>query len=519
MLFNSYEFILVFLPLTLAVFIGLKRAGAGHLAVPWLVAASLFFYAWWNPVYLTLIGASIAVNYSAGLVLGGQFRWAQALGQTARKWIATGGVAFNIGLIAYFKYAGFLVETINAATGAGFSLGPVLLPLAISFFTFQQIAYVVDTYKGAPCEAHFWRYALFVSFFPQLIAGPVVHARTVLPQFQRLDARSYQTHNLAVGLAMFGMGLVKKTVIADSVAVYANPVFLAADGGAMPDLFTAWGGALAYTFQLYFDFSGYSDMAIGAALMFGVRLPLNFNSPYKALSISDFWRRWHMTLSAFLRDYLYIALGGNRRGKARRYANLMTTMALGGLWHGAGWTFVMWGVLHGAYLCINHGWNAIAPKAMRQGAAYRAAAWGLTFLAVVVGWVFFRAASFEGAWRILEGMAGLNGVAVPAGLAAHLGPLGAWLTANGYSDVSLSGQQFVLSWAWIIVLLGVVLTCPNSQQILSRYRPAQETGGLAAAKPRVAWRMSRGWAVATGVLFAIGLFALPRVSEFLYFQF
>lgn len=255
MLFNSYEFILVFLPITLAVFLGLKRVGAGHLVVPWLVAASLFFYAWWNPIYLTLIGASIAVNYTAGLLLDGRLRRGATLGPTARRWIAIGGVAFNIGLIGYFKYAGFLVETINAAAGTGISLGPVLLPLAISFFTFQQIAYVVDTYKGAPCETSAWRYALFVSFFPQLIAGPVVHARTVLPQFRRICSSTYGTHNLAVGLAMFGIGLIKKAVIADSVAVYANPVFQAVAGGAAPDFFTAWGGALAYTFQLYFDFS------------------------------------------------------------------------------------------------------------------------------------------------------------------------------------------------------------------------------------------------------------------------
>lgn len=517
MLFNSYEFILVFLPITFAVFIGLKRVGAGHLVVPWLVAASLFFYAWWNPIYLTLIGASIAVNYTAGLLLDGRLRRGATLGSTARRWIAIGGVALNIGLIGYFKYAGFLVETINAAAGTGISLGPVLLPLAISFFTFQQIAYVVDTYKGAPCETSLWRYALFVSFFPQLIAGPVVHARTVLPQFRRICSSTYGAHNLAVGLAMFGIGLIKKAVIADSVAVYANPVFQAAAGGAAPDFFTAWGGALAYTFQLYFDFSGYSDMAIGAALMFGVRLPLNFNSPYKSLSISDFWRRWHMTLSAFLRDYLYIALGGNRRGKVRRYANLLTTMALGGLWHGAGWTFVVWGMLHGLYLCVNHAWSAIMPQALKEQAAYRVAAWAVTFLAVVVGWVFFRAASFESAVHILEGMAGMNGVALPAGLVLQLGPVGVWLSEHGFSDVSLSGQQFVLTWAWVIVLLGVALVCPNSQQILSRYHPAQETGRMMAS--RLSWRMSRGWAVVSGIAFAIGLFALPRVSEFLYFQF
>lgn len=517
MLFNSYEFILVFLPVTLVVFIWLKRKNAGNLTVPWLVAASLFFYGWWNPAYLTLIGLSVAFNYGAGLLLGG------ANGSAGlRKTLAVGAVAFNIALIGYYKYAGFLVETINAATGGaagvGISLGPVLLPLAISFFTFQQIAYVVDVCKGAPCERSLWRYALFVCFFPQLIAGPVVHARSVLPQFGRLGSSAYQAHNLAVGLAMFGIGLVKKAVIADSVAVYANPVFAAVEGGATPDFLTAWSGALAYTFQLYFDFSGYSDMAIGAALMFGVRLPLNFNSPYKALSISDFWRRWHMTLSAFLRDYLYIALGGNRCGKARRYVNLLMTMALGGLWHGAGWTFVAWGMLHGAYLCINHGWAALVPKAATKSTAYRVAAWILTFVAVVAGWVFFRAASFEGAWRILEGMAGFNGIALPAGLVAYLGPFGAWLTAHGFSDVSLSGQQFVLAWSWIVVLLGVVLTGPNSQQILCRYHPAQGCG-LQAVRRRHVWRMSRGWAVVSGVAFAFALFALPRVSEFLYFQF
>ncbi|MCH8685532.1 MBOAT family O-acyltransferase [Pedomonas mirosovicensis] len=427
-------------------------------------------------------------------------------------------IVFNLGLIGYYKYAGFLVDSINAATGTGFSLGPVVLPLAISFFTFQQIAYVVDVYKGVPCERSLWRYTLFVTFFPQLIAGPVVQAKMVLPQFYRIASRTYEDRNLAVGMAMFAIGLIKKAVIADSVAVYANPVFLAADGGAAPDFFTAWSGALAYTFQLYFDFSGYSDMAVGAALMFGVRLPLNFNSPYKALSITEFWRRWHMTLSAFLRDYLYIALGGNRRGRVRRYANLMTTMALGGLWHGAGWTFVIWGVLHGLYLCINHGWSAVMPRGLARVPAYRAACWLMTFVAVVAGWVFFRAGSFEGAWRILEGMAGLNGVALPAGLTAQLGPLGAWLSAHGYADVGLSGQQFVLSWAWIIVLLGVALTAPNSQEILSRYRPALETGHLPIRR-RFAWRLNTGWAVVSGIAFAIGLFALPRVSEFLYFQF
>jgi len=264
-----------------------------------------------------------------------------------------------------------------------------VLPLGISFFTFQKIALLADAYEGKIQSLNFLDYALFVLFFPQLIAGPIVHHSEAMSQFQTRGP--VQASVIAMGLTIFAIGLANKVLLADSLAVYATPQFDAAAAGAPLSFLAAWSGALAYTLQLYFDFSGYTDMAIGAALLFGVRLPLNFNSPYKARNIIDFWRRWHMTLSRFLRDYLYIPLGGNRHGKLSRYLNLFITMLFGGLWHGAGWTFIFWGALHGFYLAINHGWEALLARFgagdVNPGGARRLGAQVVTFLAVVVGWV------------------------------------------------------------------------------------------------------------------------------------
>ena len=327
---------------------------------------------------------------------------------------------FNLALIGYFKYAGFFVSTVAALSGAEWRIEAIVLPLAISFFTFQQIAFLVDAYRHESSERNFLSYCLFVTFFPQLIAGPIVHHKQMLPQFARPGTFSFQPHLVSLGLTVFVLGLFKKVVLADSVAVYGTPVFAAADAGNTLTFFEAWGGALAYTFQLYFDFSGYSDMAIGLALIFGIRLPINFESPYKALSITDFWRRWHITLSTFLRDYLYIALGGNRRGPVRRYINLALTMLLGGLWHGAGWTFVVWGGLHGVYLVVNHAWHRVVNPDWVTSRLYRLAAWSITFLCVVIGWVFFRSESFSGAVAMLQAMAGFNGAALDVRLAGPL---------------------------------------------------------------------------------------------------
>ncbi|MBT5260335.1 MAG: MBOAT family protein, partial [Nitrospina sp.] len=347
MLFNSYAFIFLFLPVTLLGFQLIGNRGHCRVAVSWLIGASLFFYGWWNPAYLGLILTSILFNYAVGV----------SLGSRPAKTVLVVGIAANLGLLGYFKYANFFVDNINALTGSDIVLERIILPLAISFFTFQQITYLVDTYRGETQECDFLRYCLFVTFFPQLIAGPIVHHREMMPQFAKDTFCRLKAKHLAVGLTIFSVGLFKKVILADGIAVYSTPVFDAAEAGVILTFVDAWCGALAFTFQLYFDFSGYSDMAIGLGRMFGIILPVNFFSPYKASNIIEFWRRWHITLSRFARDYLYIPLGGNRKGTLLRFANLMITMLLIGLWHGAGWTFVIWGGLHGSYLVINHGWH------------------------------------------------------------------------------------------------------------------------------------------------------------------
>jgi len=495
MLFNSYAFIFAFLPVAVAGFFALQRLAGAQAAIAWLVLASLFFYGWWNPAYLALIGFSILFNYGVGT------RLTRGLAPGAAKALLALGVAVNLGLIGYFKYANFFADTLAAATGSDAQLAPIVLPLAISFFTFQQIAYLVDAYRGQTGRYGFLRYALFVTFFPQLIAGPIVHHGEIFPQFARTAFRRLKTDNLAVGLTIFTIGLFKKVVLADGVAAFATPVFDAAAAGAAPSLAEAWCGALAYTFQLYFDFSGYSDMAIGLARIFGLRLPLNFDSPYKATNIIDFWRRWHMTLSRFLRLYLYFPLGGNRKGPSRRYANLLLTMLLGGLWHGAGWTFVVWGGLHGLYLAVNHGWRAL--RGERPGTrAGRALSWALTFLAVVVGWVLFRAESFPAALAVLEGMAGGNGVLPGPDAAVPF-------------DLDKAA-------AWLAVLFPITLLAPNTQQIMAAYRPALATSGGEIRPARWAslrWRPTGAWALAGAAGAVVAVLGLARVSEFLYFQF
>ncbi|MBL8463808.1 MAG: MBOAT family protein, partial [Thauera sp.] len=353
MLFNSPEFIYLYLPIVLVGFFWLA-ATSHRIAAVWLAAASCFFYGWWNPVYLGLLGASIVFNYGMGIRLARES--ARPPGERRRAFLVF-AVGANLLLLGYFKYFNFFADSARVVFDGHWHFDAIVLPLGISFFTFTQIAFLVDAWRGEAREFNFVHYTLFVTYFPHLIAGPVLHHREMMPQFAQPSTYRLDWENIAVGLAIFGLGIFKKVVLADGIAPHANAVFQAAEAGQALSLLDAWGGALAYTFQLYFDFSGYSDMAIGLSRMFGVKLPLNFDSPYKAGSISEFWRRWHMTLSRFLRDYLYIALGGNRKGSLRRHANLFVTMVLGGLWHGAGWTFVVWGALHGFYLMVNHAWR------------------------------------------------------------------------------------------------------------------------------------------------------------------
>ena len=520
MLFNSYVFIFCFLPVVLLGFHGLSRRGVMASSL-WLVTASLFFYGWWNPAYLALIVASVLFNYCVGLCLLAQ----PAPGR--RKLMLVGGLVGNLAVLGYFKYATFLVANLNAVSGSTHTLGAIILPLGISFFTFQQVAYLVDTYRGQAGERNLLFYALFVTFFPQLIAGPIVHHREMLPQFR--TARRVRAENLAVGLSIFLIGLFKKVVLADGISKYATPVFADAELGNMLTLFEAWSGAGAYTLQLYFDFSGYSDMAIGLGRMFGITLPLNFHSPYKACSIIDFWRRWHMTLSRFLRDYLYIPLGGSRRGQTRHVASLMTTMLLGGLWHGAGWTFVFWGGLHGVYLVLNHTWRLVKAKAGLQRAqphwTARIGARLTTFVAVVIGWVFFRASSFAAAIHMLKAMFGCNGAPLPMTYHKELNKV------FGFADLlQRLGMEFrplahfgrKEHFLSMVGLLLIVFCLPNTQQLMSRYQPVLERYADSDERtpwPCVQWRPSIGWALYIGAIGAASVFCLGRIAEFLYYQF
>ena len=501
MVFSSLEFIYLFMPPVLAGFLILRHIGWERGIIWWLIIASLGFYGWWNPVYLPLLLGSVIVNYAFHRVL-----------LVAReKLVLIIGIVFNLSLIAYFKYADFFIANANALAGAELPMLHIVLPLAISFFTFQQIAFLYDTYIQRVETCDFTRYLLFVIFFPQLIAGPIVMQKETVPQFTLKVFRKDLFLNLSTGATLFAIGLFKKIVLADGIAPYANTVFDLAETAHGVPMEAAWIGALAYTFQLYFDFSGYCDMALGIARMFGIRLPINFNSPYKATSISDFWRRWHITLSHFLRDYLYIPLGGNRCGAARRTFNLLATMVLGGLWHGASWTFVFWGALHGFYLVINHTFDALVAKGripvLIPAVLSRPLSHALTLLAVVVAWVFFRAESFDGAVAILAGMAGLSTVLEP----------GAWgeLLANSHT-----------AWAAMVLLAGVVFCLPNAIEFTRRYNPVL---GLkkAIGRPRRTefipfWRPSPAWSMgvaALGIVAIIQLYRLEDLTEFIYFNF
>ena len=519
MLFNSVAFLFVYLPIVVAGYFVIGRVNRTA-AAGWLAIASFVFYGWWDWHYLPLLLASIGVNYLVGRQMAG------AAGRARKAWLVSAIVA-DLVLLGYFKYANFFVSSAATVTGADWHIAAIALPIGISFFTFTQIAFLVDTYQGKVKEFRLIHYALFVTYFPHLVAGPVLHHKEMMPQFADPANYSPRAANFAVGLSIFTIGLAKKVLIADHVATLADPVFAP---GANPGLIEAWVGALAYTFQLYFDFSGYSDMAIGLSRLFGVRLPLNFDSPYRASSIVDFWRRWHMTLSRFLRDYLYIPLGGNAHGGLMRYRNLMITMLLGGLWHGAGWTFVIWGGLHGFYLVVNHGWRHVREKLFPRtdgGEAWWAhvLAIALTFLAVVVGWVFFRAPDFQTAMGVLGGMVGANGIALPTALASRLGTIQPWFAALGI-DVHASGIRWIdfggLELKLLFVAMAVAWLCPNTQWIFREHAPALESSAQAPAVPihrATTWTPSPRWALVLAILLVVCIVNLNRPSQFLYYQF
>src|SRR6195952_1546811 len=478
MLFNSYPFIFVFLPIALAGYFWLGRSS--NLApVVWLALASLAFYSVSNWQFVGLLLASVAFNYFIGWVL-----ITKPVGSTTRFAVLTVGGAGHLLGRGTFKYAGVFAVNLNVLFSTGIAIN-ILLPVGISFYTFTQIAFLVDAYRGNVARYGLPHYALFVTYFPHLIAGPILHHKDMIPQFESERTKRPDPHLILCGLIIFAIGLFKKTCLADGIQPLVAPAF----GANYPSFDQAWIGALAYTFQLYFDFSGYSDMAIGISLMFGIFLPLNFNSPYKAASIIDFWRRWHMTLSQFLRDYLYIPLGGNRHGRTLRYVNLMITMLLGGLWHGAAWTFVVWGVLHGAYLCVNHAWSNYGPAvAPRFAHVANAAAFLLTFVAVVVAWVFFRADSISSATFVLSRMADPTNIVFGRG---------------GMANAMFIAIYAAIAWG-----------APNTQEIMGYDHKNRVVG-----ENLNGWLRRPGFIYAAAATLAFGVLGISQHSEFIYFRF
>jgi D-alanyl-lipoteichoic acid acyltransferase DltB (MBOAT superfamily) len=488
MLFNSLSFIFLFLPTTLVIFYALARANH-RVAAAFLALASLFFYGWWDDRYVLLLVGSVCGNFLlAEAVVRNRAR------PHAARAILFAAIAGNLALLAYYKYTNFFITNLDAVAGLEWAVRQIVLPLGISFFTFTQIAFLVDTYRDIARERKFIHYLLFITYFPHLIAGPILHHAEMMPQFASIRPYRFAPERLAVGISLFILGLAKKTICADGISPVAQAVF-GASAHANVDLPHAWYGALAYTMQIYFDFSAYTDMALGISIMFGIHLPLNFDSPYKATSIIEFWRRWHMTLSRFLRDYLYIPLGGSRCSPPRRYINLMTTMILGGLWHGAAWTYVIWGALHGVYLVINHIWVRLS-HGVAASTTSRLASVLVTFMAVVIAWVFFRAPTLASAGSMLKGMMGLNGLHDP----------GAPYVSN-------------LQILCIPLLLGICWFLPNAYEILGTFSPALQKPRTAA--PWVSWRPNAWWAMGLGVLGALSLAQIlsGAPSEFIYFQF
>jgi alginate O-acetyltransferase complex protein AlgI len=462
MLFNSFEFLLAFLPIVIAGYFAFNRL-SGRWGNAWLVAASLFFYAWWRAEYLALLAASIAVNFAVGRTL--MRRAAQGLPGRA---ILVGGIAFNLLLLGYFKYANFFMENLATLAGTAAPHFDVILPIGISFFTFTQIAFLVDAHQRKAAEPDPVNYSLFVTYFPHLLAGPILHHREMMPQFADTTNKRIDWDNVARGLALVAIGLGKKVLIADQLAIQSNEMFTS----PVPITFgDAWFAILCYTMQIYFDFSGYTDMALGMARMMNIRLPENFDSPYRRRNLQEFWRHWHMTLTRFLRDYVYIPLGGSRRGEAYTAFAIVATFLLGGLWHGANWTFVLWGLLNGVGLVLVRLWS-------RAGLRLPAiVAWAITFFFVNMAWVLFRAPDLATATSFYTALFG----------------------GRGFTPIR--GSPPVYTIATLAIACVVAMLPRNSARIVNE--------------------MSFGWPVqaATALLLAAGILSLANPTEFLYFNF
>jgi alginate O-acetyltransferase complex protein AlgI len=544
-LFNSYGFIFAFLPATLAGYFSLG-VFSRTAALRWIIFASLFFYVLWRPVNALIIAPSILINF-------GLARCLQRLGLDDKRTriarlVLLLGIAFNVTFLGYFKYIDFGRSTINDIFGTNLVLTHIILPLGVSFITFQKIAFLIDVHSGRVRSFTFQDYCLFVLFFPQLIAGPIVHYREMMPQFHRAPCR-FDKQDFAVGLTLLSFGLFKKVAIADHLAAVVSPIYSHAASGAGTSLLLAWAAATGFTLQIYFDFSGYTDMALGIARFFGVRLPQNFNSPLQASSIIDFWLRWHMTLTRFLTAYIYnpLALWLTRRWLSRGRPGLsgqnttvgaffyllmfplLLTMFVSGLWHGAGYGFIIWGMLHGLYLSINHAWRLIRPRLWPDTRNYehlsRFFGGLLTFVAVAVAMILFRSPTLTSAYDLMKGLVGQNGVSLPQVTYDHLGPLAGWLHRLGATTMvsaSWSGDEFATAAMWIFASMFIALACPNTQQILASYEPAlgvRPSGNKFAYGRIMQWNASLPWAIGVSIIAAIAMFSLGGSSEFLYWQF
>lgn len=485
MLFNSYEFLFYFLPIVFIVYFLFLKLKFILLSRLWLIGSSLFFYSWWNVSYLPLILGSLFFNYFIGTYIN------KVRTQNSKKTFLIVGIVGNISLLGYFKYYDFFISNINSVFNTNITLLHLALPLAISFFTFQQIAYLVDSYRGETKGYKFSTYALFVTFFPQLIAGPIVHHKEMMPQFDEKKNHFISTKNITLGFYIFFIGLFKKLIIADTFAIWATKGF---DKSTSLTFFDGWLASLSYTFQLYFDFSGYCDMAIGAALLFNIRLPINFNSPYKSLNISDFWRRWHMTLNRFLTHYLYIPLGGSKKGEFRTYTNILIVFLISGLWHGAGWTFIFWGFLHGLASMIYRFWKKLNKP------LHSFIAWFITFNFVNIAWVFFRAQTWTDATKVLSAMFALNGFALPSGMVSLFEKFANFSSLLGTNFLFTTFTTSVI-FVSIVLCMWIVVFMKNSIEMIDNFKPTASR------------------AIFLAFITVVSILSLNRVSEFLYFNF
>lgn len=491
MLFNSYEFIFFFLPITFFVYFWLNKKRLTQASKAWMVFASLFFYSWWNIIYLPLILGSILFNFSVGSAISRIYSTHTTIKKgVPPKTILAVGIISNILLLGYFKYMDFFITNANILAGTHWDLMHIVLPLGISFFTFTQIAYLVDAYRGEVKEMDYLNYTLFVTFFPHLLAGPILHHKEMMPQFDAIRNKVINYKNLSVGIFLFSIGLFKKVVIADTFAQWANAGF---ETTQALNFFEAWATSLSYTFQLYFDFSGYTDMALAVALLFNIKLPINFNSPYKALNIQDFWRRWHITLSRFLRDYIYIPLGGNRNGEFRTYSNLFTVFLVGGLWHGASWMFVIWGAMHGIAIVLHRAWQQMGQKMNTL------LAWFITFNFINITWIFFRAKEWTDAKNVLCGMLGIHGIMLPEKYASKLSFLEDFGIIFGIVYEHINGKA--QTTLYIIFGFVMVLGLKSSMQQRDSFKPTRLN------------------LIFTLSIFLTAVSMMSRVSEFLYFNF